>query len=461
MLSFFRVNAPYQILSYITVMVLLQIPFYLSPPPLLVPELDWMLVGEKMGQGFMIYRDVWDNISPFAAVVYWLIDELFGRSQGAHRTIASLLIIYQAGYFNYVCSQRQLFMERNYVPGILYLLFANVSFDCSILSPVLIATTFVLLAFGTLIKQIQREGATDEVFELGFYLSMATLFYLPFGIFSFWAIVSLLLYSGVNFRQYALGAFGFVFPIALTLLFFFFRNALDDLLRNLTTSVISHFDYSVADFKNILLAFAAVFGLGTLGFLQTIGYARFINYQTRCQQIMIFWVITALLSIGFMAYLAPLQFLIFVPPFAFFAVNFFMLIKRRWIAEVMFLILFGFIMFRQFSTQSSQGLAALTVKESLLPPQIRQQKIVVLGKNEGEYKYNYPTTAYINWELAQYDFSQLDSYESVISIYNNFTADPPTYVIDKAALMPKLFVRLPALAKRYRTTQWKGIYQRI
>ena len=149
MLSFFRVNAPYQILSFIVVLMILQVPLYISSPDLLIPELQWMLVGEKMSQGFMLYRDVWDNLSPLSAAVYWGMDELFGRSPLAHRTVANLLILFQAIYFNYISSERQLFTERNYVPGVLYILFLNVSFDCSTLSPALMGTTFILLAFGT------------------------------------------------------------------------------------------------------------------------------------------------------------------------------------------------------------------------------------------------------------------------------------------------------------------------
>ena len=84
---------------------------------------------------------------------------------------------------------------------------------------------------------------------------------------------------------------------------------------------------------------------------------------------------------------------------------------------------------------------------------------MVIGKDEGEYKDNFPATAYLNWELARYDFDNLDSYESVISIFDNFQADPPTYVIDKEKLLPVLFKRLPELGKRYQPTQWKGIYQ--
>ncbi|MEZ4905799.1 MAG: hypothetical protein R2822_30555 [Spirosomataceae bacterium] len=470
MLSFFRVNAPYQLLSFIIVLVLLQVPLFLNIPDMLIPELQWMLVGEKMGQGFMLYRDVWDNISPLSAAAFWGLDELFGRSPLAHRTMANLLILLQAIYFNYISNQRQLFTERNYVPGILYILFINVSFDCSSLSPVLMGTTFILLAFGTLIRQMQREGVTDEVFELGFYLSLATLFYLPLGLFSLWALASMLLYTGANFRQHILAFFGFVFPIALTILFFFFRNALDDLSQNLLTSAFRTRQYNLNDFWGVIGAMSGIFLLGGLGFVQTIGHPRFVNYQSRCQQIMMLWVVIAFISIGLMPFIAPMQFIVFIPPMAFFSVNFFMLLKRRWLAEILFLVVFLIILFfryqttflsKSFSINQSVRLGNLKIDQSALPKEINQEKILVIGEDEGEYKNNFPATAYLNWELAKYDFENLDSYESVISIFDNFIADPPTYIIDKINIMPRLFERLPELKIRYQKTQWKGIYRLI
>lgn len=468
MLSFFRVNAPYQILSFVVVLMILQVPLYISSPDLLIPELQWMLVGEKMSQGFMLYRDVWDNVSPLSAAVYWGMDELFGRSPQAHRTVANFLILFQAIYFNYISSERQLFTERNYVPGILYILFLNVSFDCSTLSPALMGSTFILLAFGTLIRQMQREGVTDEVFEMGFYLSMGTLFYLPMGLFELWAIASMLLYTGATFRQHILTFFGYVFPIALVLFFFFFRDALDELSQNLLTSAFQTRRYSFNDFVGVLGILGGVFLVAGLGFFQTLSYPRFINYQTRIYQIMMLWTITSVISIGLMPFIAPMQFCIFIPPLVMFSVNFFMLMRRRWVAEIFFLAFFTLLFFfryqltfldNAFTINEYPHLENLKIHPSLLPESIRQQKILVIGKDDGEYKDNFPATAYLNWELARYDFDNLDSYESVISIFDNFQADPPTYVIDKEKLLPVLFKRLPELGKRYQPTQWKGIYQ--
>ncbi|TAF95563.1 MAG: hypothetical protein EAZ32_04205 [Cytophagia bacterium] len=466
MLSFFRVNAVYQLISLLVLLALMRLPLLFQPLPLLIPELQWMLVGEKMGQGFMLYRDVWDSLSPLSALVYWGIDSLFGRSQLAYQIIAGVLTLLQAFYFNYVSGQRQLFTERNYVPGMLYLVFMNLSFDYSTLSPVLMANTFLLVAFGTLIKQMQREGATNEVFEVGFYLSIATLFYLPVFVFIFWIFLSLLLYSGANFRQHTLAFFGFIFPISFTLLLFFFRDSLDDLNRNLLISAIQVRQYNLNDFQAVLVSLFLPSLFGVLGFFRMVAYGRFVNYQTRVQQIMLLWILTGALSVVLMPYLAPMQFVIFVPPIVFFTTNFFLLFRKRWLAEIILLMLVGGILLVQYQgvvnivpNWNVLQLNNLRTKSASLPAVIQKQKILVVGQDQGEYRDNFPATAYLNWNLARYDLENVNNYASVISVFDNFTADPPTYVIDKAHLMPKIFARLPELAKKYQPTQWKNIYE--
>ena len=467
MIRFFRVNAVYQLISLTILLALMRLPFVFYPLPLLIPELQWLLVGEKMGQGFMLYRDVWDNIGPLAAAIYWAIDILFGRSQFAYQIIAGILTLFQAFYFNYISNQRQLFTERNYVPGMLYLVFMNISFDCSTLSPALMANTFLLLAFGTLIKQMQREGATNEVFEAGFYLSIATLFYLPALVFIVWIFFSLLLYTGSNFRQHTLTFFGFVFPIAFMLLLFFFRDSLDDLNRNLLISSIRARQYNLNDFQSVLVVLFLPILFGLLGFFRTVSYGRFVNFQTRVQQIMLLWLVAAAVSIILMPYLAPMQFIVFLPPVVFFTTNFFLLFRKRWLAEIIFLSLLFGVLFIQYQgviniipNWNTLQLNNLRTKNAPLPVAIQKQKILVIGKNEGEYRNNFPATAYLNWDLARYDLENVNNYASVISIFDNFTADPPTYIVDKANLVPKIFARLPELAKDYHPTQWKGIYQR-
>src|SRR5205823_8370720 len=132
-------------------------------------------------------------------------------------------------------------------PGLLYMIFLNLSADCTTLSPVLLSTTFLLLAFSTLIQQLERRGATDEVFEVGFYIGLATLFYLPSALFIFWAVASLLFFTGATFRQHSLTLFGFLFPTLLTILYYYFNDGLDEFNRNLLASVFQVRQYDMTD----------------------------------------------------------------------------------------------------------------------------------------------------------------------------------------------------------------------
>lgn len=468
MLSFFRTYAPYQYISLLVLLLVIRLPFVVSPLPLLIPELNWMLVGEQMDQGHLLYRDIWDSVSPLSALVYWLLHALFGRSQGALHVAATVVSVFQIVYFNYLMNNRDVFPDRHFWPGLLYGLFLHLSFDCLTLSPILLSTTFLLLAFGTLIKQLNRQGVTDEVFEVGIYLGIATLFYLPSAVFIIWASASLLALTGATFRQHSLTIFGFAFPIAVTVLYYYLNDSLDDFNRNLLSSVFLVRQYALSDYGTLIVSLLVPIGVAVMGFLSLFNTSnRYVNFQQRCQQIMLFWAFAALLTIALMPFLAPMGFLILVPPMAFFAVLYFQNTRKLWQAELTFLVVVGLILgvFYQGALGLLPGttlgrLTNLQVKPSPLPANIQQQKLLVIGEDLSAYRNNRPATPYLNWDLAKYDLRNLDNYEAVVNVYDHFRSDPPTYIIDRENVVQKLFQRAPALAAMYRPTQTPGVYQR-
>ncbi|NID13281.1 hypothetical protein [Fibrivirga algicola] len=469
MLSFFRSFAPYQYLSLLAVLLLIRLPLLITPLPLLIPELNWMLVGEQMRQGYTLYSDIWDSVSPFSAGVYWFIDLAVGRSQGVYWAVATGVSIFQLMYFNYIMNAREVFSERSFWPGLFYALFLNLSFDCATLSPVLMSLTFLLLAFGALIRQLGRQGATDEVFEVGIYVGLAALFYLPSGLFILWASLSLLFFTGATFRQHSLTVFGFAFPILLVVFYYYFTDSLDDFNRNLLTSVFRVRQYDLSDFKTLFASLIVPLSIGVLGFLNLFNSVnRYVNFQQRCQQIMLMWAITAVLTIPLMPFLAPMLFLTFVPPMAFFAVLYFASFRKVWLRELAFLgvvlaiagVLYQGVM-RLLPGVEVGLLSSLQVKPSSLPDRIRNRKVLIIGEDLSGYRYNRPATPYLNWDLAKYDLRNLDNYEAVIDIYDKFQQDPPDFVVDRQQVIPKLFQRVPALAARYKTTETPGIYERI
>lgn len=468
MLSFFRTYAPYQYISLMVLLLIIRIPFLISPLPLLIPELNWMLVGEQMSQGYLLYRDIWDSVSPLSALVYRVLHALFGRSQGALHAMATVVSVFQIVYFNYVMNNRDVYPDRNFWPGLLYALFLHLSFDCLTLSPVLLSTSFLLLAFGTLIKQLERQGVTDEVFEVGIYVGLAALCYLPSAVFIIWASASLLLFTGATFRQHSLTLFGFAFPVAVTVLFYYLNDSLDDFNRNLLASVFRVRQYALSDYRALIVSLVVPLGIGVLGFFSLFNSPnRYVNFQQRCQQIMLFWAFAAVLTIALMPFIAPMGFLIFVPPMAFFAVLYFMNVRKAWLAELTFTGLVALMLgiFYQGALGILPGinvgrLDKLQVKPSPLPGDIRNQKLLVIGEDLSAYWQNRPATPYLNWDLAKYDLRNLDNYEAVVNVYAHFREDPPTYIIDRENVVEKLFQRAPALGAMYRPTNTPGVYQR-
>ena len=427
-----------------------------------------MIVGEQISQGNLLYRDIWDSVSPLSALVYWGMDTLFGRSMIALHGAATLVAVFQVVYFNYLINTRDIFPDRTFWPGLLYMLFMHLSFDCMTLSPVLMSTSFLLLAFGTLVRQMDRRGATDEVFEVGFYIGVAALFYLPSALFVIWAVLSLLFYTGATFRQYSLSLFGFLFPFAATILFYYLFDSLDDFNRNLLAAVFRVRQYSLSDFQSLLVSLFIPLGLGVLGFMSLFNRAgRYVNFQQRIQQIMAIWFVVVVLTIGLMPFLAPMMFLSFVPPMAYFTYFYFEGVRRAWLAELTFTIAFMLILL--FFYQGALGLipgsglgrlSSLQVQPSPLPDTIRNRRILIIGEDLSAYRYNQLATPYLNWDLSKYDLKNLDNYEAVINIFDHFRKDPPDYILDRENVVEKLFQRAPALANQYEKTDITDVYKR-
>ncbi|WP_020603844.1 hypothetical protein [Spirosoma spitsbergense] len=468
MLRFFQSYFPYQYVSLLGLLLLIRLPLLLHSFPLLIPELNWMIVGEQISQGNLLYRDIWDSVSPLSALVYWGMDTLFGRSLVALHGAATLVAVFQVVYFNYLINTRDIFPERTFWPGLLYMLFMHLSFDCMTLSPVLMSTSFLLLAFGTLVRQMDRRGATDEVFEVGFYIGIAALFYLPSALFIIWAVLSLLFYTGATFRQYSLSLFGFLFPFAATILFYYLFDSLDDFNRNLLAAVFRVRQYSLSDFQSLLVSLFIPLGLGVLGFVSLLNRSgRYVNFQQRIQQIMAIWFVVVVLTTGLMPFLAPMMFLSFVPPMAYFTYFYFEGVRRAWLAELTFLIAFMLILL--FFYQGALGLipgsglgrlSSLQVQPSPLPDTIRNQRILIIGEDLSAYRYNQLATPYLNWDLSKYDLKNLDNYEAVINIFDHFRKDPPDYILDRENVVEKLFQRAPALANQYEKTEITDVYKK-
>ncbi|MBX2843878.1 MAG: hypothetical protein KTR26_19050 [Flammeovirgaceae bacterium] len=438
------------------VLLLLRLPMIINGFPLIIPELGWMMVGEKLGDGGRMYVDIWENISPLSAGIYWLIDLVFGKSQLAYQIISFLLVLIQAIIFNQALIKTGVYKEKTYLPALLYVIFMSISFDFLTLSPVLMATTYLILVVRNLFR-FDNEAIDQDIFKTGFYVGIATLLYIPSVLFLIMAILGLAMFKTSSSRYLIMMVYGFSFAFIIYLVYLFILGGIGDfydvyILSFLSLNLERYFAPTQAFWLFSVPGIVLILGL-----LKARTEGGFVNFQINAQQVMAIWILVALVSLLITPKFATYQFIILVPAFTFFTVHYLLLFKKRFFAEIAFWVITFFIVFISYNgiynfsaglNQVKYDLLIVKDEESLVE---KQKKVLVLGNHPSYYQNQSFATPYYNWRLSQKHFGNMDTYSTLIEIYRNFEQDFPEIIIDKSdnQFAAKLFNNIPLLEQQY------------
>lgn len=467
MLTFFRINSIFQVITLLALLLGIKMIYIGSKLPLLTYELEWMLVGEKLNEGLKLYSEVLTQVGPLSSFIYQMVDLWTGKNQFVYETIATVLIFLQTLYFVFIANRRNLFNEKNYIPGLIFLTLMNASFDFMKLSPALMANTFVLMSLNATLRQIEkREGVGDDVFESGLFLGIATLFHLPSFILIAWAILVLFLYTGINLRQTFMVILAYIMPIFFMYLYFFFNDQADYFTNIWLFNLSSTFDISLLSFRDILISLVLPMTVGLFGIIRVLRGHRYNSFQNRSHQLIIISSFFSLAAFLISGQYVPSNLIYMIVPLAFFCAGFFIHAKKMLIPEVLFMLFFIIVLLISVTGAKSvmgyklNSLANFRVEESELAPQYQGKRIFVTGQHIDAYRTNSMATGYLSWSLAQSDFKNPNNYMSLSNIYNNFRKDMPDVIIDGENVIPAIFKNIPELGAKYKSSE-KGIYVRI
>ncbi len=437
---------------------LIRLPLLLSDQYLTIPELNWMLVGEKLSAPTLLYVGVWDNIAPFSAFIYCIIDFLFGRSQLAYVIVAIFLTTIQSGIFNSFLLRIKAFNENTYIPALVYALLSCCFFDFFTLSPVLLSLTWILLAIRNIFYQVESESRDTNILGTGLLLGIASLFYLPSVVFLFSTIFSYILFSNLSIRKYLLLLYGLLLPVVLVSIIFYWFNGL--------SHFVNQFFLSFFSINN--KPFLSIYALLFIGFLPLVIFLmaivtvsqhsiRYTNYQSRLQRTMLAMLAGAVLSLFFIKERSAYHMLFLVPPMAFYITHFLLNVERKLLAEAYVVLLLFYLvivnyggLYNLFSINSITETEKLLVQPTDYDAKVSGKKILVLGDDLNIYNSAQLATPYLNWRLSIRQLRALDYYDNLSEVYINFNEDMPEIIIDNAQLLPSLTERIPMLKNAYR-----------
>ncbi len=166
------------------------------------------------------------DISDCNAPLFYFLGGFWSHYPLGSVIFALILLLAQAFYINYV-STSNAFTERfSTLPGLIYILLMSSSPSMISLNPILLANLFLIPAMHILIDVYEEESIAKELFNSGYLIGMASLFYYPAMILFFALIASVFVYYIINIRRISAALIGLITPFAFILTYFFIRDEL-------------------------------------------------------------------------------------------------------------------------------------------------------------------------------------------------------------------------------------------
>lgn len=454
MLSFFKINDPLRLIILLFLLIVIRIPIWMSDIPLLSDEIHWMTLGNKLAEGNRMYVDIWDNIAPLSASIYWLIAITFGVSQKVFFVFAAILTFIQSYLFNLMMNRSEAFKQKTFVPGLLYLIFSNISYDFMTLSPALISLTFILFGLRNLLR-MERTDVEQSILNTGIFFGLASLAFMPSFSFLLMGIFALATFRVSSLNRLFLAFVGFTIIWGGYFVFLYYIDGLDEFFSQCMFSIpnLVH-DYQLSWEQMLILMVVPIIIL-ILGMLKTFSYNAFINSQQNIQQLMLIWVITASLSIFFSSFTISYQLILFVPALSFFSAHALLIIRKKFFAEITLwvysLVLFAImyssafdILPKKIETPYEKAWA----KNTPIPLEYGK-KMLVFGRGYKYYKDHELATPYLNYNVCKTFFKNIDNYNEIRSIYNAFEKDMPDVIVDTNGEGEKLLDFITIIKKKY------------
>lgn len=452
LLGFFKVNDPFRLLVVaLYLLVVAVISLVVFPTGITHPLLSYLVLGERLGEGYVLYGDVIEDIGPLAAGVFAGMNWLFGRSVLAYEILGRVLIFLQILYWNTVLLRYRVFQDNTYLPAIVMAALFQLSFDLSLLTPQLLGSTFLILALGQLFSlTVLQKESSESTLLIGLYGGIAAGFHLSYLIFLPYLLLTGIAISGFSFRQVMLSLMGFLVPILLMFVFFYWKDSLADAFSILPFL----FTYDKYRFLNLttLILFLVIPGiLGLLGFLFSVFFKGSSINQQKQRQLIILWLIFGLAELLLIKRQAPYQLGIFFPGLTYLITAFFVSGGKNLAIKLCFgLLLIGLPVggWLFWSSDQAESSGYFVQTPSGNPP-VSGQKILVWDDQLGYYQTNQLGGPFLNSHLSKDYLEQNLSLWEKSRIYSSFANQRPTVVIDQSGGFRNFLIQFPAIHAWY------------
>ena len=419
----------------------------------------WMVLGERLSEGYLLYVDVIDDTGPLSAGVFTGLHLLFGRSPIAYILLGKIFVLVQIYYWNSTLIKYRVFDENTYLPAIVMAALFHFSFDLMYLSPTLLGSTFLLLAFGQLFSHtVLQKESSESTLLIGIYGGLATGFHWNFVFFLPFLILTGLAISSFTVRQLFLSIMGFLLPILLILVFYFWKDGLEHALQ-VWPMVFSYPNYGYQPSLSWLAPGAFPILLALIGFAISSFFRGATINQQKQRQLIIIWLLFSAGLFFLVKNNASYQLVVFLPAMTYFISQFFLLFNWTLLVKPAF---FGLVLvlplwtLNYWTTRTAVDTSyfVAAIDEITLP---KKTGVMVLEKDPSPYLYKTLDGPFLNYNMSMRYLKKEKTLQQKAQVFQMVRRQKPQQVLDKDGLFKDLLDELPALKEFYIETS-PGVY---
>ncbi|WP_229800492.1 hypothetical protein [Mongoliitalea lutea] len=426
------------------------------------PEMIWMLLGERLAEGGHMYKDVIDNTAPLSAGVFWMMHVLFGKSLLAHQLLAYFLICFQIIYVNNLFFNFRTFEENSYVPALIMGVLFHSSFDFIRLTPMLMGSSFLILAVGQFFSQtvLQKEN-TSSALLVGLYLGIACCFHFPLIAFFPYLLVVGVAIGGYNFSQLILAMVGYFLPLACVTTYYFWIGGIGEFFSEFLLTSKLEFSYKHVSLQDLFFLMVIPVFFTTIGIIYGSFFKSLTVNQQKQLQIMLIFFLSAVVVVFLSNRNTPYQLVLFVLPMCYFISLFFLSNSSGILMTILtYFFLMGVPltgMFWLFQKTALNESNAYTVKQENRHEIANGKKVLVLGTDLGYYWNASLATPYLNYFHSKKLLTNYLDMSSMAQVYQAMRMDMPEIIIDEEGVFMELIHVFPSFKELY-VLERRGVY---
>lgn len=150
----------------------------------------------------------------FGILSQWVY-EAIGTTGTLPSIVAMVLLFIQGAAINVTMANHRLADTVTLFPGLFYILISSALPEFLHLSPLLMANTFLLIAISELLKVYKNPSCANNIFNVGFWVAVASLFYPSYLIFIIFGLMGLNSLRAYSFREWLMLLSGGLVPYIL------------------------------------------------------------------------------------------------------------------------------------------------------------------------------------------------------------------------------------------------------